>query len=64
MRRQITARVPDDTYALLRALTALRQVSQAELLTEALEQVAAGLTSDERKALRVLQQRALAALDE
>ena len=64
MRHQITARVPADTYALMKALAALRQVSQAELLTDALQQVVATLSADERKVFRVLHQRALAALEE
>jgi len=54
MRRQIAARVPDATYAQLRALTAVLDTSQAEVLARALGALEATLSPPQRNALRLL----------
>lgn len=55
--RQISARVPDDTYKLLRALASLQQLSQAEVLTRVLGEYAAAQPLPTRKLLRELVKR-------
>ena len=57
MRHQIAARVPPETYALLKALASLLQLSHADVLTRALDALEASMTSDERRALRIVRRR-------
>jgi hypothetical protein len=54
MRHQVTARIPDDTYALLRALTAALHTSQAEVLVRGLTALVQTLPPDVRKVVDVL----------
>ena len=55
MRHQVTARVPDDTYALLRALAAALHTSQADVIVRALDALTRTLPPDIRKVVDVLQ---------
>lgn len=57
MRHQITARVPDATYAQLRALAALLQRSQAAVLADAMDALEGTLSSSDRKLLGALKRR-------
>jgi len=55
MRHQVTARIPDDPYALLRALSAALQLSQADVVVRALAALTDSLPADVRKVVQVLQ---------
>jgi phosphoserine phosphatase len=55
MRHQITARIPDDKYALLRALAAALHTSQAEILVRGLAALTETLPPDVRNVVTVLQ---------
>lgn len=57
MRHQIAARVPDATYAQLKALAAFLQVSHAEVLTRALDALERSMSTSERALLRSLRER-------
>ena len=58
MRHQITARVPDMTYAQLKALAALLQQSQAAVLGLAMDALEGTLSTADRKLLDALKRRA------
>jgi len=55
MRHQVTARIPDAPYALLRALSAALQLSQADVVVRALAALTDSLPADVRKVVQVLQ---------
>jgi hypothetical protein len=55
MRHQVTARIPDDQYALLRALTAVLHTSQAEVLVRGLTALTESLPREVRKVVSALQ---------
>ena len=55
MRHQVTARIPDDTYALLRALAAALHTSQAEVVVQALHALQQTLPPDVRRVVTALQ---------
>ena len=55
MRHQVTARIPDGQYALLRALSAALQISQADVVVRALTALTETLPADVRKVVQVLQ---------
>jgi hypothetical protein len=55
MRHQVTARIPDGSYALLRALSAAMQISQADVVVRALTALTDTLPADVRKVVQVLQ---------
>ena len=57
MRRQIAARVPDVTYAQLRALAAVLGTSQADVLSHALTALEGTLSAGQRQAVRLLTRR-------
>ena len=57
MRHQVTARIPDDEYALLLALAAALQTSQAEVLVRGLTALTQTLPPDIRKVVTVLRRR-------
>ena len=57
MRHQVTARIPDDDYALLLALAAALQTSQAEVLVRGLTALTQALPPDIRKVVTVLRRR-------
>jgi hypothetical protein len=54
MQHQIAARVPPDTYELLRALAGVLRTSQADVLTRALYALERTLPTEQRKALQLL----------
>jgi len=54
MRHQVTARIPDGPYALLRALSAALQLSQADVVVRALAALTDTLPADVRKVVQVL----------
>ena len=54
MRHQVTARIPERDYRLLRALGAALQTSQADVIARALAALAASLPADTRKVVEVL----------
>ena len=54
MRHQVTARVPEADYRLLRALSAALQTSQAEVLTRGLAALNASLAPDVRRVVKAL----------
>jgi predicted DNA-binding protein len=49
--RQISARIPDETHARLKALSASLGVSQADVITRALAALEAALPEHERRSL-------------
>ena len=57
MRHQVTARIPDDDYALLLALAAALQTSQADVLVRGLTELMHSLPTDIRKVVSVLRRR-------
>ena len=59
MRRQVSARLDDDTYLLLRALASLLGTSQADVLTQAIHHYARAQAPEDRKILRGLTKRGL-----
>ena len=54
MRHQVTARIPDDTYALLRALAAALHTSQAEVVVRGLDALRQTLPPDVRRVVNAL----------
>jgi hypothetical protein len=54
MRHQVTARVPEADYRLLRALSSALQTSQAEVLTRGLMALNASLSPDVRRVVKAL----------
>jgi hypothetical protein len=56
MRHQIAARVPSPTYHSLRALSSILDTSQADVLTRALDALAATLTPAQKRAFRAVTQ--------
>jgi len=54
MRHQVTARIADEDYALLRALAAALHTSQADVVARALTALTQTLPSDIRKVVQVL----------
>ncbi len=54
MRHQIAARVPADTYWALRALSTVLALSQADVLSHALDALAGGLTPAQKRAVRAI----------
>ena len=57
MRHQVTARVPDADYRLLRALSATLQTSQAEVIARALAALTNTLSTDEQNIVRLMQRK-------
>lgn len=57
MRHQISARLPATTYGQLKALAAVLQVSQAEVITRAFDALEASLPDTERRLVAMLRQR-------
>ena len=55
MRHQVTARIPDGPYALLRALAAALHTSQAEVVVRGLTALKDTLPPDIRRVVNVLQ---------
>ena len=55
MRHQVTARIADDDYALLRALAAALHTSQADVVVRAMAALKDTLPPDVRKVVQVLQ---------
>jgi hypothetical protein len=55
MRHQLTARISDHEYALLRALAAALHTSQADVVARALTALTQALPPDVRKVVQVLQ---------
>ena len=55
MRHQVTARIPDDQYSLLRALAAALNTSQAEVIVRGLTALTQSLPADVRRVVNVLQ---------
>ena len=54
MRHQIAARVPGPTYESLRALASVLGASQADVLSRALDALAATLSPEQSRAYRLL----------
>ena len=57
MRHQVTARIADADYALLRALAAALQTSQADVIAQGLAALKATLTPEARKLVQLLERR-------
>lgn len=57
MRRQISARLSDDTYAHLKALAAVLQVSQADVITRGFAALERSLPAAEQKLVALLRAR-------
>jgi hypothetical protein len=55
--RQISARIPDDTYAQLKALTVVLQISQADVIGKAVEALERSLGDAEARLVRLLRKR-------
>ena len=55
MRHQLTARITDEDYALLRALAAALNTSQADVVARAMAALLENLPADVRKVVAVLQ---------
>jgi hypothetical protein len=54
MRRQISARLSDETYAQLKALTAVLRVSQAEVISRGFDALERALDAPEQRAVDAL----------
>ena len=57
MRHQISARISDETYAHLKALAAVLQVSQAEVITRGFAALERSLAPTEQKLVALLRKR-------
>ena len=57
MRHQISARLPDDTYAQLKALAAVLRLSQADVIARGFEALERSLDSTERRLVGLLRKR-------
>jgi hypothetical protein len=57
MRHQISARLSDETYAQLRALTAVLQVSQAEVIAKGFEALEQSLPAAEQRLVGLMKKR-------
>ena len=57
MRHQISARLPDDTYAQLKALAAVLRLSQADVISRGFEALERSLDSTERRLVGLLRRR-------
>jgi len=55
--RQISARIPDDTYTRLKALTVVLQISQADAVAKAVEALEQSLGEAELRLVRLLRKR-------
>jgi hypothetical protein len=55
--RQISARIPDDTYAQLKALTVVLQISQADVIARAVVSLEQSLGDAELRLIRLLRKR-------
>jgi hypothetical protein len=55
--RQISARIPDDTYAQLKALTVVLQISQADVIARAVISLEQSLGDAELRLIRLLRKR-------
>jgi hypothetical protein len=55
--RQISARIPDETYAQLKALTAVLQISQADVIGKAVDALERSLADAESRLVRLLRKR-------
>jgi hypothetical protein len=55
--RQISARIPDDTYAQLKALTVVLQISQADVIARAVGTLEESLGDAELRLVRLLRKR-------
>jgi hypothetical protein len=55
--RQISARIPDETYAQLKALTAVLQISQADVIGKAVDALERSLADAETRLVRLLRKR-------
>ena len=54
MRRQISARLSDETYAQLKALTAVLRVSQAEVIARGFDALEQALDPNQQRAVDTL----------
>jgi predicted DNA-binding protein len=57
MRHQISARLSDETYAQLKALSAVLQASQAEVIARGFEALEQSLSDSEQQLLALLKKR-------
>ena len=57
MRHQISARLSDDTYAQLKALSAVLQASQAEVIARGFEALEQSLNDSEQQLVALLKKR-------
>ena len=57
LRHQISARLAPETYAQLKALTAVLGVSQADVIARGFDALQASLTSSERRLVALLRKR-------
>ena len=57
MRHQISARLPEDTYAQLKALAAVLRLSQADVIARGFEALERSLDSTERRLVGLLRKR-------
>ena len=57
MRHQISARLSDETYAQLKALSAALQVSQAEVITRGFDALERSLRPSEQQLVALLKKR-------
>jgi predicted negative regulator of RcsB-dependent stress response len=55
--RQISARIPDDTYAQLKALAVVLQISQADVIGKAVNALEQSLGDAELRLVRLLRKR-------
>ena len=55
--RQISARIPDDTYAQLKALTVALQISQADVIRKAVDALEHSLGDADLRLVRLLRKR-------
>ena len=55
--RQISARIPDDIYTRLKALTVVLQISQADAVAKAVEALEQSLGEAELRLVRLLRKR-------
>ena len=57
MRHQISARLPDDAYAQLKALAAVLRMSQADVIARGFEALERSLDTTERRLVGLLRRR-------
>ena len=57
LRHQISARLSSETYAQLKALSAVLQISQADVIARGFDALQASLTASERRLVTLLRKR-------